>query len=125
MGHEFYTMALANAARLDLCEYFTECLNESARLLNKATEIMLKKGTYIRTPFIPIPKKVEYVQNQSYLAGLFGHARPLNAIEIYVRLTSEVLNFAKDGTDIQSGWLEQPPQAADRDKLVKSYSNTQ
>ncbi len=82
VGLEFYTLALANAARLDMCEYFTECLNESARLLNKATEIMLQKGTFIRAPFIPIPNKVEYVQNQSYLAGLFGHARPLNAIEI-------------------------------------------
>ncbi|WP_307546111.1 hypothetical protein [Paenibacillus sp. V4I5] len=35
------------------------------------------------------------------------------------------MNFAKDGTDIliQNGWLEQPPQAAERDKLAKSYSN--
>lgn len=231
IGLEFYTLALANSARLDLCEYFTECLNESAGLLNKATEIMLKKGTFIRAPFIPFPKKVEYVQNQSYLAGLFGHGRPLNAIEInhiyfnliqnqlgrslligysqvakdekvrdyfirgrniadkhveifgsllskeylpsasawdtlptdstyapfsdklmlfhaatlnsagiahygrslgqsprsdlgeiYVRLTAEILNFAKDGTDIliKNGWLEQPPQAADRDELAKA-----
>jgi hypothetical protein len=230
IGLEFYTLALANSARLDLCEYFTECLNESVRLLNKATEIMLKKGTFIRAPFIPVPAKVEYVQTQSYLAGIFGHGRPLNAIEInhiyfnliqnqlgralligysqvaeneevrdyfirgrniadkhveifgsllskeylpsasawdtlptesnvapfsdklmlfhattlnsagithygrslsqsprtdladyYIRLTAEVLNFAKDGTDllIKNGWLEQPPQAADREKLSK------
>ncbi|MGO4276655.1 DUF3231 family protein, partial [Paenibacillus sp. TAF58] len=82
IGLEFYTLALANSARLDLCEYFTECLNESARLLNKATEIMLNKGTFIRAPFIPIPEKVEYVQHQSYLAGLIGNVRPLNSIEI-------------------------------------------
>ncbi|MDQ0874494.1 hypothetical protein QFZ77_003153 [Paenibacillus sp. V4I3] len=49
-------------------------------MLNKANHV--KKGTFIRSPFIPIPKEVEYVQNQSYLAGLFGHGRPLNAIEI-------------------------------------------
>ncbi|WP_235549193.1 DUF3231 family protein [Paenibacillus sp. Root444D2] len=42
--------------------------------------------------------------------------------EIYVRLTAEILNFAKDGSDIliENGWLEQPPQAADRDKLAKA-----
>ena len=229
IGMEFYTQSLTNCARLDICEYFTESLSESARLLNKATEIMLSKGTFIRAPFIPKPKKVEYVQKQSYLAG-FGHPRPLNAIEIsniyfnliqnqlgrtflmglsqvaksrevrdymvrgrdiadkhvevfgsllskeflpsasawdtlptdstspplsdklmmfhattlnsagiahygrslgmsprkdlganYVRLTAEVAQFAEDGTNImiEQSWLEQPPQAADRDLLAK------
>jgi hypothetical protein len=83
VGMEFYTQSLSNCARLDMCEYFTECLNESARLLNKSTEIMLSKGTFIRAPFIPISKKVEYVQKQSYLAGLSGQRRrPLSAVEI-------------------------------------------
>jgi hypothetical protein len=82
VGLAAYTTALSNCARLDICEYFTECLNESARLLNKATETMLSKGTYIRSPYIPEAKKVEYVQKQSYLAGWFGHRRPLNVIEI-------------------------------------------
>jgi hypothetical protein len=67
---EFYTNSLSNCARLDVCEYFRECLNESARLLNKATEIMLKKGTFIRPPYIPIPKEVEYVQKQSYFQNV-------------------------------------------------------
>jgi hypothetical protein len=77
-----YSLNLSNSARLDMCEYFTECLNESARLLNKATEVMLSKGTFIRAPFIPKPTMVEFVQKQSYLAGWFGHIRPLNVIEI-------------------------------------------
>jgi hypothetical protein len=230
IGMEFYTQSLSNCARLDVCEYFTECLNESARLLNKATEVMLKKGTFIRAPFIQTAKKVEYIQKQSYLAGWFGHRRPLSAIEIsniffnmiqnqlgraflmglsqvakiqevrdymvrgrdisdkhveifgsllskeflpsasawdslptdstippfsdklimfhtttltaagiahygrslglsprhdlgaiYVRLTAEVAHFAEDGANImiENGWLEQPPQAIDRDQLAK------
>jgi hypothetical protein len=82
LGLEFYTQCLANCARLDLCEYFTECLHESARLLNKATEVMLKKGTFIRAPYIHTAKKVEYIQKVTYLAGWFGNRRPLNAIEI-------------------------------------------
>jgi hypothetical protein len=229
IGLEAYTSALTNSARLDICEYFTECLNESARLLNKATEIMLSKGTFIRSPYIPVAKKVEYIQKQSYIAGWFGHRRPLSAIEMsniffnmiqnqlgrtllmgysqvaesqqvrdylvrgrniadkhveifgsllskeflpsasawstiptdstvapfsdklmifqatalnaagiahygrslglsprrdlaanYVRLTSEIITFAEDGTNIMidNGWLEQPPQATDRDKLA-------
>jgi hypothetical protein len=57
-------------------------LNESARLLNKATEIMLTKGTFIRAPFIPKHKMVEFVQKQNYLEGWFGHRRPLNVVEM-------------------------------------------
>ncbi len=229
IGMEFYTQSLSNIARLDICEYFTECLSESARLLNKATEVMLKKGTFIRAPFIPKATKVEYIQKKSYLAGWFGHRRPLSAIEIsniyfnmiqnqlgrtflmglsqvaniqqvrdymikgrdisdkhveifgsllskeflpsasawdtlptdsttspfsdklimfhtttlnasgiahygrslsmsprhdlgaiYVRLTAEIAQFTEDGANImiENGWLEQPPQAIDRDQLA-------
>lgn len=229
IGMEFYTMSLSNSSRLDICEYFSECLNESVKLFNKATEIMLTKGTFIRAPFIPFSTKVEYVQKQSYIAGWFGHHRPLNAIEMsqiyfnliqnqlgrtllmgfsqvakspqvrdylvkgrdiankhveifgsllskeylpsasawdtlptastvapfsdklmmyqtatlnsigiahygralglsprrdlganYVRLTAEIIQYSEDGTDlmIENGWLEQPPQAIDRNQLV-------
>lgn len=229
MSMEFYTMSLSNCARLDICEYFTQCLNESVKLFNKATETMLTKGNFIRAPFILPSKVVEYVKKQSYLAGWFGHQRPLNAIEMsqiyfnliqnqlgrtllmgfsqvaksqqvrnymvrgrdiadkhveifssllskeflptasawdtmptestvtpfsdklmmyhsqtlnsigiahygkslalsprrdlganYVRLTAEILQYAEDGTNImiENQWLEQPPQAIDRDQLT-------
>ncbi|HEY0826612.1 MAG TPA: DUF3231 family protein [Bacilli bacterium] len=229
IGMEFYAQSLSNCSRLDICEYFTECLSESARLLNKSTEVMLRKGTFIRAPYIPKAKKVEYIQKKNYLEGLFGNHRPLNAIEIsniyfnliqnqlgrsflmglsqvaksqqvrgymargrnisdkhveifgsllskeylpsasawdtlptdstyspfsdklimfhtatlnaagiahygrsvgvshrhdlaaiYIRLTAEISHFAEDGVNImiENGWLEQPPQAADRDQLA-------
>jgi hypothetical protein len=72
IGLENYTLALSNSARLDLCEYFTECLNESTGLFNKTTVIMLKKGVFIRAPFIPDSQKVDFIEKQSYLAGLLG-----------------------------------------------------
>jgi hypothetical protein len=229
IGMEAFTIALSNSARLDMCEYYTECLNESSTLYNMATEVMLKKGTFIRSPYIPKPKMVEYVQEQSYIAGWLGR-RPLNAIEIsniyfnliqnqlgrtiamgfsqvaksetvrdfmvrgmkiadkhveifgsvlsqdhlpsasswsilptdstvptfsdkllmallnalnsagiahygrslgtsprrdlgahYVRLTAEIAEFAEDGANImiKNGWMEQPPQAPDREQLAK------
>lgn len=230
IGMDAYTLSLSNSARLDMCEFFTECLNESARLYNKATEVMLSKGIFIRSPYIPEPKMVEYVQKQHYLAGWFGHKRPLNVIEIastyfnliqnqlgrslslgfsqvaksqqvraymtrgmniadkhvevfgsllnenhlpaasswgtlptdstvspfsdklimfhtlsltsvtlghygasagtsfrhdiasiFVRLSAEIANYAEDGANImiENGWMEQPPQTTDRDRLAK------
>ncbi|UOQ91544.1 DUF3231 family protein [Halobacillus shinanisalinarum] len=50
LGMEAYTLALSNSTRLDICEYFTECLHESTKLYNKATEQMLNKGLFIRPP---------------------------------------------------------------------------
>ena len=230
LGLKSYTLSLSNSARLDMCEYFTECLNESAKLFNKATEIMLSKGTFIRAPYVPESMMVEYIHKDSSVAGWFSEKRPLNVIEmssiyfnmiqnqlgrtltmgfsqvaksqkvrdylvrgrdisdkhveifgsvlsedhlpatsawstlptnsiiapfsdklmmfhvvtlngigianygasagtsmrhdlgiIYVRLAAEVAKFAGSGLDImmENAWLEQPPQAADRDKLAK------
>jgi hypothetical protein len=82
IGLEHYTLALSNSARLDMCEYYTECLHESTGLFNKTTEIMLTKGVFIRAPFIPDTQKVDFIEKQSYLAGLLGKHRPLNVVEI-------------------------------------------
>jgi hypothetical protein len=82
IGMGTYTLALSNSARLDMCEYFSECLKESIALFNKATEVMLTKGAFIRAPYIPDDRKVEYVEKQSYLGGLFSDPRPLNVVEI-------------------------------------------
>jgi hypothetical protein len=97
MGMEAYTLCLSNAARLDICEYFTECMGESLKLYNKATEAMLSKGIFSRSPYIPKPRKVEYVQKQSFLTGWFGNRRPLNSIEIssiYFNMQRNVLGKA-------------------------------
>jgi hypothetical protein len=82
IGLENYTLALVNSARLDMCEYYTECLNECTGLFNKTNEIMLTKGAFIRAPFIPVTQKVDFIEKQSYLAGLMGKHRPLNVVEI-------------------------------------------
>ncbi|WP_268876521.1 DUF3231 family protein [Litchfieldia alkalitelluris] len=39
----------------------------------------------------------------------------------YIRLSGEVLQFAEDGINIniENGWLERPPHAADRDEINK------
>jgi hypothetical protein len=82
IGLSTYTLFLSNSARLDICEYYSECLHESAKLFNNTTELMLTKGVFIRAPLIPDNEQVEFVQKQSYLGGLFGKPRPLNVTEI-------------------------------------------
>lgn len=40
---------------------------------------------------------------------------------MYTRLMAEVAKYAEDGSNIliDNGWMEQPPIAADRDKIAK------
>lgn len=117
IGLKTYSLALSNSARLDMCEYFTECLHESTKVLNKATEVMVSKGTFIRAPYIPAPKKVEYVQNKRYLAGWFGNRRPLNAIEmsnIYFNLIQNQL-----GRTLLMGFSQVAKSQQVRDYMVR------
>jgi hypothetical protein len=41
----------------------------------------------------------------------------------YIRLTSEIGLFAEDAAElmIENGWLEEPPQSPNREKLMKGY----
>ncbi|CAM4326674.1 DUF3231 family protein [Paenibacillus tarimensis] len=81
-GLTLYSIALASSAREDVREFFTKGLTSTAELYNKAAEILLQKGLFIRAPYIPTPETAEYVHKESFLSGLMGDRRPLNAAEI-------------------------------------------
>lgn len=83
LGMTAYSTALSNAARLDIIDYFKECLSSSAELLDRSVQLSLSKGIFARAPFIPKEENVQYVKKQHYLSGgWFSDKRPLNAIEI-------------------------------------------
>lgn len=230
LGINATSVAVALSARMEIFDYFTQCMNEYTILLKKATQVLQAKGLYIRPPNIPMPDKVDFVNKQSFLTGWMGNRRPLLSLEItnlfnniqrnalgaatlmgfsqvakssavrkylmrgkdiaskhveifgsilreddlpvpmtwdaevtdattppfsdklmmfnttaliaigmgyygasistslrrdisahYVRLTSEIAKYSEDGANlmIENGWMEQPPQALDRDKLMK------
>lgn len=81
LGCIFYAITLPNTSRMDLREFVTKTLSSTLELSNKITEIMQRKGLYIRPPLIPISEP-GYVQKQSFFNGFFGDKRPLTGIEI-------------------------------------------
>jgi hypothetical protein len=81
-GSNAYSMGAANVSRADIQKFYTECCESSLELLNKSTNILQRKGLYIRPPYIPTPEQVDYVQKQGFLTGWFGDRRPLNTVEI-------------------------------------------
>lgn len=75
--------AASNNVRLDVLDFFNECIHTSTEMFGKAVRMMLEKGIYDRPPKMNYPHKIEYVQkSSSFLDGLRGSKRPLNAIEL-------------------------------------------
>ncbi|WP_085994316.1 DUF3231 family protein [Oceanobacillus senegalensis] len=82
IGLTSYSMCLSYSPRKDVYSFFSECLAEADKLLRKATDVLLSKGLYTKTPYLPIPDKVDFVKKQSFLTGYFGERRPLTGPEI-------------------------------------------
>lgn len=77
-----YSSALQTSSRTDIRKYFTECVNDAAEIYNRSVSALLSKGMYVRPPYIPIPKTVEFAKDKSYLSGYLGKRKSLNCIEI-------------------------------------------
>ncbi|WP_442597770.1 DUF3231 family protein [Neobacillus sp. D3-1R] len=75
---------LALVTRKDLKTLFKKHLDHAYEIYLKVEEVLLERGLYIRSPYIPSPNSVEFVNSNNYLGGLhiFGEKRPLNSIEI-------------------------------------------
>ncbi len=77
-----YGLSISLAARADVRQFYRKCLTESSDLDERATQVMLSKGIYVRPPYITVPDRVEYVDSGKFLGSLFGKQRPLSAMEI-------------------------------------------
>lgn len=82
VGEVTYSMAHANSSREDVRELFHSFLVGSAILFDKAIELSLKKGIFVRPPIISYPTNNEYVEKLNFLSGLIGEKRPLTVIEL-------------------------------------------
>ncbi len=79
---QFFSLSYIDSTRKDMREFFRDALDRLVMHNQQAAELMLAKGTPVPPPYIPIPKKVDFVKNQDFLAGFFGDKRPLSVLEI-------------------------------------------
>ncbi|MEG9296890.1 DUF3231 family protein [Mangrovibacillus sp. Mu-81] len=75
---------ISMSARKDIRNYYMDGLQETSELYDKASDIALSKGLFVRTPYIAYPSERDYVDSRKYLSGfsLFSKQRPLNVVEI-------------------------------------------
>ncbi|WP_176555847.1 DUF3231 family protein [Virgibacillus ndiopensis] len=82
LGLMAYSLAFPLMTRKDVINYYDKCLASSAKLITKLTDIMLRRGIYSRSPYIPTTEQVEFIENQGYMHGYFAKRRPVNSVEI-------------------------------------------
>ncbi|UFU00611.1 DUF3231 family protein [Radiobacillus kanasensis] len=81
-GMTGYAGAVGTSARADQRAHFIQSQKETMELYDRIISVMLHKGILSKPPRINRPSKVDFVNDQSYLAGWFGKKRPLSAMEI-------------------------------------------
>ncbi|MDL4840409.1 DUF3231 family protein [Aquibacillus rhizosphaerae] len=77
-----YGSALSSASRYDIIDYFDMCIQDTITTYKKGLHLLLSKGFDIVPPAIPYPKKVDFVENDSFISVIAGKSRPLTALEI-------------------------------------------
>jgi Protein of unknown function (DUF3231) len=82
VGLTVYAGSLATSVRQDITAYYKDCLSETMELYEKAKDLLLIKGLYIRSPNLPNLEQVEYVKKQWFILDVFGEKRPLAALEV-------------------------------------------
>jgi hypothetical protein len=106
--------ALPLATRPDVRNFFNSALVQEQSILNKAEDLLTKKGINVRPPYIPIPDRVNYIANKNWYGNLFGSERPINALElthVFKRLETKLVESA-----IHLGFTQ-----VVKDKKIKAY----
>jgi hypothetical protein len=79
---QMFSSSYLSASREDIRDLFATLIDDAKEIDQRTTELLKDKGLNIEPPSIPIPKTVDFVKKQSFLAGFFGEQRPLMAQEI-------------------------------------------
>lgn len=82
IGLTVYSASVSSSVRDDISDYYMECLSETLQLYKVTKELLLSKGLYIRSPYLPNLNEVEYVKKQGFVLDIFNEKRPLIAAEI-------------------------------------------
>lgn len=81
-GCHGYSGAVTTSSRLDVRNYFTNCLANATEICNRTKSVLQEKGLYYRPPVVNPPARTEYIEDKNFLNGWLGEKRPLSSIEI-------------------------------------------
>lgn len=77
-----YSVALSEATRSDVRQYYLTCITRTIKFLDEVVTLMERKGLFLPKIYLPIPGSIEKVHKQSFAGGWLAGRRPLNSQEI-------------------------------------------
>lgn len=97
IGLTAYSTGLSLSVRSDITAYYNECLTETTQLYVMTKDLLLSKGLYVRPPYFPNLREVEFVKKQNFVLDFFKDKRPLSALEatnLYSNIQKNALGAA-------------------------------
>jgi hypothetical protein len=82
LGMAANASAFGLATRPDVVDFHKRVLLKAVLLQDLTRDIMLKQGTYVKSPYLSTPDKVDFVKKQHFLAGFIGKKRTLTSVEV-------------------------------------------
>jgi hypothetical protein len=86
IGMGMHSLNLTMTFREDINILMADLTALSQKYYRICTQYLLEKGLLVRTPYVPMPKTVEFVKNYDYFGGLpinpFNQKRTLNTLEV-------------------------------------------
>lgn len=77
-----YSSALSDSTRKDIRNFIQLNMDFYMEIQNEIVNIMLDKSVYLKPPQVTMDNQLEFVDNITYLSGLFDGSRSVNAAEI-------------------------------------------
>lgn len=102
----FNALHLGMSYRGDIVDLYVRSLTNHQETFVKCNNYLIEKGVLARSPYVTMPKEVEFVEDKKYMKGikLFGDTRSLNTIEVaHIYLTIESNIF---GTQLMTGFAQ-------------------
>ncbi|WEG14650.1 DUF3231 family protein [Pullulanibacillus sp. KACC 23026] len=81
-GLTAYSLAITNAEREDIQNYFTECTLTSKELFQKIMATAKNQPKFTSVPSVPSPHGIQFIESPRFLSNLLGEKSPLNSSEI-------------------------------------------
>jgi len=113
-----YASTLTRVTRMDIYQFFSDCLYRETEIHRKSLNLMLTKGILDRPPTIEYPKNIEFIEHEpSLLNAWFGEKRPLNTLEItelFIEIERNTI-----GLILLMGFIQVTKDKEIRDYLIK------
>lgn len=81
-GLTAYSLAISACEGDDIRNYYIECSAQTSELYNRIISLSKSRGHFGKSPVIPPPKNIKFVEKKGMISDLFADPKPLNVMEI-------------------------------------------